>query len=107
MAVLEVGTEHLFVVEKSVTSFPGQKERGHSLKDELAIMLLENRAHVDHRVDFRALRRVFFHWRFPCVCEEVRQSPDSGVGFGGVLRAGEGKYPPTSVRLCHVPKVEG
>jgi hypothetical protein len=48
MAILEVGTEHLFVVEKPVTSFPGQKECGHSLKDDIAMMFLEDRAHVDH-----------------------------------------------------------
>jgi len=48
MAVFEVWTKHLFVVEKSVTSFPGQKERGHSPQREIAMMLLEDRTYVDH-----------------------------------------------------------
>jgi len=47
-AVFEVWTEHLFVVEKSVTPFPGQKERGHSLKREIAMLLLKDRAYVNH-----------------------------------------------------------
>jgi hypothetical protein len=35
MAVFEIWAEHLFVVEKSVTSFSGKKEGGHSPKCEI------------------------------------------------------------------------
>src|SRR5437868_4156696 len=48
VTALEIGAEHLFVVAKSVTSFGGEKERGHRLNGELRMRLLEHRAHIDH-----------------------------------------------------------
>jgi hypothetical protein len=105
VAALQVGTEHFLVVAKSVTAFSGQKEGRHGLQAKLAMVLLEDGAHVDHRVDIRQRRRVPPNRRVGRVREKVAQSSHPRGGCSGILRIGEGENPPAAVRLNRVAQM--
>jgi hypothetical protein len=64
IAALQVGAEYLFVIDKPVAALSRQEERGHRFDRKLAMALLEDGQHFDHRVDIRSRRRISPDWRF-------------------------------------------
>ena len=48
VAVFAIGAEDFFVVAKSVASLRWQKQGGHRLDGELAMVLLEHSTDIDH-----------------------------------------------------------
>src|SRR5271166_6404458 len=64
VAAFQVRAEHLFIIDKPIAALSRQQERGHRFDRKLAMALLEDGQHFDHRVDIRARGRISPDWRF-------------------------------------------
>src|SRR6516164_2355794 len=73
VASLDVRAEHFFVVMKTVTSLPWQKQPRHGLDGELTMRLLEHGADIDHRVDVFVARGVLSDGRVLTLCKKITQ----------------------------------
>ena len=58
-----VGAEHLFIVVQAVASLARQEQGGHGRQVEIAVVLLENRAQIDNRIDIGVRRGEAADWR--------------------------------------------
>lgn len=64
VASLQVRAKHFLIVAKSITAFLGKEERGHVLQPQVTMFLLEDRSHINYRVDIRLRRRESTNRRF-------------------------------------------
>ena len=60
---LRVGAEHLFVVVQAVAALARQEQGGYGRQVEIAVVLLENRAEIDNRIDIGVRRGEAADWR--------------------------------------------
>src|SRR5262249_28030720 len=107
VTAFEIEAEHLFVVAKSVTSLPREKQRRQGLDGELEMTLLEHSTDIDHRIDIIAGRGIPSDGRLPIPGEEIAQGTDGGAGRCGILRTRKGEDPKAAIRLDDVAEVNG
>ena len=58
-----VRAEHLFIIAQPVASLARQEQGGHGSQVEIAVVLLENRAQIDNRIDIGVRRGEAADWR--------------------------------------------